>query len=111
MVRGNGGDWRGTNPLSGKYSRWNVSGATFLIFSAKEWASGRDTTDTARGPSDTGKVELVEWGPDGGISPDQTRGRTRRTTHHGQHNVRGRTGFDRMARGSDCVSWLVGWPR
>jgi len=25
--------------------------------------------------------------------------------------TRGRTGFDRMARGSDCVSWLVGWPR
>jgi hypothetical protein len=27
------------------------------------------------------------------------------------HKSRGRTGFDRMARGSDCVSWLVGWPR
>jgi len=27
------------------------------------------------------------------------------------HRSRGRTGFDRMARGSDCVSWLVGWPR
>jgi len=26
-------------------------------------------------------------------------------------SVWGRTGFDRMARGSDCVSWLVGWPR
>ena len=24
---------------------------------------------------------------------------------------RGRTGFDRMTRGSDCVSWLVGGPR
>jgi len=24
---------------------------------------------------------------------------------------RGRKGFDRVGRGSDCVSWLVGWPR
>jgi hypothetical protein len=23
----------------------------------------------------------------------------------------GRKGFDRVGRGSDCVSWLVGWPR
>jgi hypothetical protein len=29
----------------------------------------------------------------------------------GHSKTRGRTGFDRMARGSDCVSWLVGWPR
>ena len=29
-----------------------------------------------------------------------------RAAHH-----RGRKGFDRVGRRSDCVSWLVGWPR
>jgi hypothetical protein len=29
----------------------------------------------------------------------------------GSTTMRGRTGIDRMARGSDCVSWLVGRPR
>jgi hypothetical protein len=48
------------------------------------------------------------------VSPSLPESRGDTCGHGGQpaaHDPRGRTGFDRIAGGSDCVSWLVGWPR
>ena len=52
---------RDTDPPSRKYPRWKVSGRETAFFSAKKWASECDTTDTARGVSNIGRVERLEW--------------------------------------------------
>ena len=84
--------------------RRKVSGpAPGRIFQGK-FRRSRDTTDTAREVSYNGRVG---WRPPAGtaVAPGHFR-----PTRIDSPN-RGRTGFDRMARGSDRVSWLVGWPR
>ena len=97
--RGGGAD--GNHP---SIPRGQVSGGAPGCLGRRKFSSDTATTDTPREVSYNGKVggrfrPVPRWLR--GVGPH---GRKRPKT-------RGRTGFDRMARGSDCVPWLVGWPR